>query len=472
MFALRIQYLASRVYASDFDDGDARQTVEWPPHPSRLYSALVSSWGEAGAEPALRPVLEWIERQPNPVLHYMPCEPRRSVNVYVPINDSRGAEALPDERPRKGRSFPSAFLPHPEVWFVWPHALPDDLEPAMQALLRRTPSLGHSASLVGIEIARSIPDGFNRLYPCAGPGGRRLRVIGEDRLAGLERSFARFSQSAAKVDRPSRGRTALYSPALARERTFARGWFREMAILRCVSGERAGLSSTLLLTTALRGALMACGPQPVPEFISGHSAESTAERPAPTAKPHIALVPLAHIGFRHATGSVGGLAVLVPWDLSAGERATVLHAFAQIRQLRMPFGVWAVAAASPEEARAHLLPETWIGPSRTWATATPYVFDRYPEDPYSLGAQETVRVSFERVGLPRPLSVSLMKSSPLTGVPPSPAYAAASRRPGKPQRFHMHVLVTFTEPIEGPVVAGAGRFYGYGFFRPLREDFE
>ena len=471
MFALRVQYLTSRVYASEFDEGDDRQSVEWPPHPSRLYSALVSSWGEAGAEPELRGALEWIERQPDPVLHYLPCEPRRSVKVYVPVNDSRGTDVLPDERPRKGRQFPSAFLPHPEVWFVWPQALPNELEAAMEALLLRTPSLGHSASLVGIEIARSLPIGLDRLCPGSGRDGRRLRVMGQGRLVKLEGSFARFSQSAAKVHRPSRGRTALYSSAPARERMISGGCFQEMAVLRRVSGERAGLASTLTLTSALRGALIACGPQPTPEVISGHTAESTPQQPVPTTRPHIALVALANVGFRHATGDVGGLAVLLPRDLTDGERSMVLQTLAQVRELRMLFGQWAIASPTPDESRQHLLPETWTGPSRTWATVTPYVFDRYPHDPYSPAAQETVRVSFERAGLPRPLSVSLMKSSPLTGVPPSPAFAAASPRPGKPQRFHMHALVTFAEPIEGPVVAGAGRFYGYGFFRPLREDF-
>jgi CRISPR-associated protein Csb2 len=414
--------------------------------------------------------LEWIERQPHPVLHYLPCQPRRTVNVYVPVNDSRGAETLPDERPRKGRRFPSAFLPRAEVWFVWPDAMPPELEPGMEALLRRTPSLGHSSSLVAIEIARSLPEGFDRLLPGTGPGVRRLRVPSEGRLAGLERSFARFGQSASKVDRPPRGRTALYSPSPAADRLVAGGCFGEMVVLQRIAGERAGLASTLALTSALRGALMASGPQPPLEVISGHSAESTAERPVPTARPHVAMVPLANAGFRHATGEVGALAVLLPKNILVQERQIVLQGLSLVKQLRLAFGVWAVAPPTAEEARVHLLPETWTTPSRTWASVTPFVFDRYPNDPFCTEAQEAVTVSFERAGLPRPLSVSLMKSSPLTGVPPSPAFPPARSRAGKPQRFHMHALVTFAEPVRGPVVAGAGRFYGYGFFRPVRED--
>lgn len=63
MFAIRITYLMGRVYSAQFDDGDAKAEPEWPPHPSRFLSALVSAWGEGGAEAELRPALEWLERQ-------------------------------------------------------------------------------------------------------------------------------------------------------------------------------------------------------------------------------------------------------------------------------------------------------------------------------------------------------------------------------------------------------------------------
>jgi CRISPR-associated protein Csb2 len=456
-----------RVFASAYDEGDDRRTVEWPPHPNRLFSALVASWGEGGSEPELRAPLEWLEQQPPPAIHYSEYFPRDGVKVYVPINDS---PLPPEDRSRKGRLFPSAGLAEPDVWFVWERDLPAEHRPKLEQLLRRTPSLGHSSSVVGIEISEEAPNGLKRLTPGSGRNAQRLRVPGPGRLADLATSHALFVENASKVHRPSRGRTALYARPSIETPSCRRSIFREMVVLRRVSGERAGLLSTLQLTSALRGALIALGPQPGPEAITGHSPGSTAERPAAGRGSHVALAPMATVRSLHATGDVSGLAILFPDGISDKDRDMVLDTVTLVRELRMPFGVWQVERATGEEPRVTLRPEVWSRRSRTWASVTPYVFDRYPRDPYSEEAQETVRQSFERIGLPRPASVSLMKASLLTGVPPAPAFPAAEARPGKPRRFHLHAVVTFSEEVEGPVIAGAGRFYGYGLFRPVGEE--
>ncbi len=46
MLALRVEYLTGVCMATQYDD-PGRSTAEWPPHPDRLYSALVA----AAAEP-------------------------------------------------------------------------------------------------------------------------------------------------------------------------------------------------------------------------------------------------------------------------------------------------------------------------------------------------------------------------------------------------------------------------------------
>jgi CRISPR-associated protein Csb2 len=163
------------------------------------------------------------------------------------------------------------------------------------------------------------------------------------------------------------------------------------------------------------------------------------------------------------------MAVLLPKEISAPERRVVLDTVSTITELRAGFGLWRVAPLDPDDGRITLQPFRWMRPAQTWATVTPYVFDRYPDDPYGAEAQGTVRASFERAGFPQPASVSLMRTSVLIGVPPAPRFPAAPSRPGKPRRFHIHALVTFDKPVRGPMAAGAGRFYGYGFFCPLGE---
>src|SRR5579885_218628 len=471
MFAVRVRYLTGRVCAAVFDEGDAKETVEWPPHPSRLFSALVASWGESGEQPELRAALEWLERQPPPSLYFSGCSVRRRVNVYVPVNDESGVcnfLGLTMSDGRKPRTFPSASMDNPDVWFVWPSQLPDELRAPMNELLRRTPSLGHSSSMVSLEIGETPPAGLERWAP-GEEEGVRIRVPSAGRLAELVESYQRFREKPSKVFRPSRGSTALYSSAGEARMEPARGIFREMAILCRSDGERAPLTAALQITTALRAAMMKLERQPAPEAISGHAPGSSEDCPAPSQRPHVAFAPLAFVAAAHATGEIQGVAAILPASLSEDERAMVLRTMRRVQELRMAFGVWRVERVATDDARVNLQPYTWMRPSQTWATVTPYVFDRYPRDPYGEEAQETVKASFERVGLPRPASVALMKTSVHMGVPPAAAFPPAPLRAGRPRRFHIHALVVFDREVRGPVLAGAGRFYGYGLFRRVRE---
>src|SRR4051812_4339465 len=105
-----------RVYSARFDDGDLKGEPEWPPHPSRLFSALTAAWGDGGGEQELRCALEWLEQQAAPRILAGAHTVRKEVQVFVPVNDSK---TVPEERPRKGRVFPSATLTDPDVYFVW-----------------------------------------------------------------------------------------------------------------------------------------------------------------------------------------------------------------------------------------------------------------------------------------------------------------------------------------------------------------
>jgi CRISPR-associated protein Csb2 len=135
----------------------------------------------------------------------------------------------------------------------------------------------------------------------------------------------------------------------------------------------------------------------------------------------------------------------------------------------MAWGRWNVSVVDAEENRRALLPDTWTHPHDVWSTVTPFVFDRYPKDPYGEDAERVVREAFVRVGLPEPQEVDLHYNPWHSAVPKASAFPAAAARPGKPQRYHCHVRARWAGPIQGPVVAGAGRYYGYGLFRPLFE---
>ena len=125
MFAIEVNFLTGRFTAAAHHD---RTRPEWPPHPARLFSALVAVWADVHPndpddplDPAERQAIEWLESQPPPSICASDAAPRRTVGHFVPVNDARviaaGAyqkradkinelaarieEARADERPRE-----------------------------------------------------------------------------------------------------------------------------------------------------------------------------------------------------------------------------------------------------------------------------------------------------------------------------------------------------------------------------------
>lgn len=478
MFALRVTYLTGRVYSAEFDDGDDKTEPEWPPHPSRLFSSLVAAWGDGGAEKELRPALEWLEIQEAPEIHASNCTVRKLVKPFVPVNDkvSKQRSAIlkeklqfPEEWPRKPRAFPSATLSHPDVYFVWKTQPPEGVLSALDLILNRTSSLGHSSSLVSIEIADGVPAGSWTVWHPNGSVGTRLRIAYPGRLQDLIERHGRFEKDPNKIHRPSLGRTTLYATPSEVKDAPPQGVFDRMIILRRDEGPRVSLRSTLSVVAALRGTMLALAPRPVPEWVSGHAPESTGAKPVRSELPHLALVPLPFAGALHATGDLLGVAVLLPKTLTDEERAICWGIASEIEELRMPWGLWKVSVADAEEHRRALLSEAWTKPSHAWSTVTPFVFDRYPQDPYGEEAEQIVRDAFARIGLPSPRSIDLHYNPWQIGVPRASAFPPAPARPGKPQRYHCHVRILFDRKVAGPIVAGAGRYYGYGLFRPIAD---
>lgn len=87
MLAITVELLTGRYVATAHHDRDGS---EWPPHPARLFSALVATWAD-GEGPDLnheRDVLLWLEKLPAPLIDASDADERAVVTHYVPINDT------------------------------------------------------------------------------------------------------------------------------------------------------------------------------------------------------------------------------------------------------------------------------------------------------------------------------------------------------------------------------------------------
>lgn len=84
-------------------------------------------------------------------------------------------------------------------------------------------------------------------------------------------------------------------------------------------------------------------------------------------------------------------------------------------------------------------------------------------------AQRYVADACTRIGLPRPMSVEVSLAPLLPGAQPVHAFLPWPGRPGRTARVRVHADIRFAEPVRGPVLLGAGRFFGLGLCLPIPE---
>lgn len=453
MLAFRIHYLTGRVYASSFFD---RSRVEWPPHPDRFFSALVAAAARAGIEDA-RAALEWLEQQQPPHLYAPPLLGERSVLVQVPVNDIRLSEAIPiHSRLKQPRWFPSGTIGGNRcAYMIWPDANPpQSVRDMLARIAEHVTYLGNSMSLVAVELCDNPP----KANWVPDPTGKKiLRVPVQGRYEELELAF-----HVGRRPRPShqvRYRFCEEDMPIS-EKQVKPVPFQDFYPF-ALHG-RFPLEATLTLTETVRAALLSLADQPPPAILHGHEPRL-----------HCAFIPLPFVGSAYADGHVVGFAVLIPRGVDESERRAVLRALARLKHLALPGGI-VLPVERMEVWRSGrwpwaLAPWRWQGPAYRWASVTPVVFDHHPKS-RERAAEALIR-SCQYAGLPEPVRAEVVDMPPLRGVPPSRAFHIV--QPGTGERFRnhyiAHVVLEFDQPVKGPVLIGAGRYFGLGLFAPLEK---
>jgi CRISPR-associated protein Csb2 len=458
MLALEVEFLLGRYAATDFRD---RERAEWPPHPARLFSALVAAVYESGLGESARAALLWLENLPAPHICADPNPaPQTPVTVYVPVNDPE-KDFSPQRAERQPRAFPSVVPEAASVHFIWPEAEPDALlKQLLAGVAGHVSYLGCSRSPVRVRLVDETP------LPNWAPddtGEAVLRVPRKGRLETLQWHFQNGL-------RPPTGAFQRYRcGAPMSEATTPASVFGEMIVYRLDGTIPMEIETTLRLTDLLRAAVMrqaqaAAGK--VPEVLSGHD-----ENGKPALDPHAAYVTLPFVSDtqEHADGRVMGMAVILPRSLPTEERRRVVRALMRVDHLLVPrVGRLGLERVTPDQAVPHnLRSDTWSRPCRRWASVTPVVLDRFPRR-NGQGVEAVLAQGCDFVGIPRPTEVIADRHSPLYGVEPSFRFVTQRTAAGK-ARLHTHVLLTFEQAVRGPIVLGAGRHFGLGLLRPLQE---
>lgn len=547
MLAIEVNFLTERFVATAHHD---RRAAEWPPHPARLFSALVAAWADDDSpSPDERRALEWLEAQDPPSIAATEAVTRKVLTNFVPVNDTavigtswydrkasevgrlmdeidaasedsspksvklaerldgklakardvsdqvsnpgktnpdEAMKLLPDHRGKQAREFPSVTPDEPRVTYIWAALANPETAEALDGLLGRVTRLGHSSSLVSCRLAPDPPD------PTCEPGpmGEALRSVRRGQLAALEREHKRHQA----VKPRSLPFTAVrYRPVetdAAEDvlRPNTAGHLIVFEFLR--SSRRFPATRAVQIAATLRDAIFHHAENPIPEGLSGH-----AEDGSPVPLPHVGFLPLPYVGWDHADGRIMGAAVSVPDSLDEPSRRAVLRAVgtweseanAANQDLRLTMGrsgdVDMKRLTGFEPTLETLRTKTWGRSSRRWVSATPVAL---PTNPGRLStgtaaarakawakAEQAVADSCRHVGLPEPTAVTVSHDPFIRGVRPASHFPAFRQRghDGQPvARRLVHVSVAFDQPVAGPLVLGAGRYFGLGLMRPVRDD--
>lgn len=453
MFSLRVEFPSGH-YLAACSDNPAQP--EWPPHPARLYSALVAAAyrSSGGMTDARRESLEWLEAQAAPGIFAPAADLLAAPLAYVPPGDrverkgKRGEEKYehPVHRWRQPRHFPEVhILGEPFVQYFWHNSAPQETFAALHEIAQGVTHVGtsHSMALVrpfdlaqDAELANLVPDDTGTLS---------LRTTTAGRLAELNQAYEQRNG----VRRPLPVCEALtgYRATRSRHEPVRR---HEMLCL-AIEGVRYGLADSQILMRATRTALMGAMQDDAPAALHGHGDS-----------PHLAWLPLADVGHRYASGTIAGIGLALPVTLSAQERHVLLQGLARLPFVRLPDGREIRLRAIPlgRPVTQTLQQRTWCAPSHVWATISPVVLDRPPRKADEKQVRDALVESLQLAGFPEPEAVEFSTHSVFAGTPYALDFPSATPR--------FHALVRFPELVAGPIIAGRQRNFGVGFFRPLQ----
>lgn len=453
MLHLRIGFPGGRYYAANSDNPGQ---PEWPPHPSRVYSALVAAAYAGGRQPTdhERQLLHKLESAPPPSLTFPDADLQPAPDSYVPVNDpntrirarkleSRGVL----HANRQLRQFPAAFLlDNPEIVVSWPLEISTDEIGILDQIAARVTHVGTSHSLVTAQFSRGEPGIPARWIPHP-DGDEYLRVPQSGRLDELDQLAGKGHGT---LRRPPPRCEALsgYAPAELPGVSVVPSLY-DWVSMRLLDASW-GADTAHTLARALRRAVLALAGDEAPDFVHGHG----------TTARHIAWLPLPEVGHVHARGRIRGIAIALPLAVPEPERMLALAAIARLQTLLLPDGQKARLEAVIEgpATATGLRSPTWLRASTHWSTVTPVLLDRPPKRATPEAVLSALAESLVNAGYPVPVSLVATRESDFVGAP------GVLDVPTRIPRWHARV--EFSEPVRGPVLAGRWRNFGVGLFRP------
>ena len=396
MFAIEVNFLTERYVATAHHN---RNQPEWPPHPARLFSALVATWADADdPDQDEREALEWLESQSPPSICASDAIPRSVLTHFVPVNDARVVSGSSYEKraDKIGNLFSELGQQEATGNTKKINSLRNRITKERD-VAGITSGAGNTPTRNAVDLLPpgwiSIPNhvrtGQARAYPSVTPLTPRVTYIwdtdgGNDKasiLDGLCARLSRLGHSSSLVscrttqDPPSPNHTpgggtismrGVRSGQLATlEREYARHQAskpRNLPFVRVRYQTEETATGAPTLSGDTRGEWITFGFHPKSRMLpSTRSVEiATALRRAifsyaddpipeglsghrpdgrPSANPHVAFLPLPWVGNEHADGRIMGMAINIPHSVDDASRRATLRAIGKWEETGEPLSL-------------------------------------------------------------------------------------------------------------------------------------
>jgi CRISPR-associated protein Csb2 len=457
---------------------------EWPPAPARLFQALVAA-SHHGAHGLLHQAerdaaLRWLEQQPPPAILAPEAAVRQRDHLvnYLPNNDDRFEPEGHKKSAEKGLG--GWFFPAPStVTFRWEAGrTPEDCRHAgvLCAMARLVTYLGHTTDSVLVigQILETAPAGGLNGCRCWQPreqdGGRWLAPA-PGFLDLLNHRFPRSVSAEPPDFTNTRQVDYTHEDEIRFDAPVAVFEMRRLDADKMLAfaprdlRQPAGMVRNAILqwAEATPDIKQYFGADRIARLLQGHKSASSRER---SEGGHFAVVPLPSINPPNFTadGWMRRVALLgygITSDLDRElfhELSRGLHG-AEVVDNGRPRAE--LRLLTPHEQQRVLHP--FLGPARRWRSLTPVIL-----------------TGFTRRG--RPAEVCLVRALAQQGLPPEaieslavftgPIVPTACRALDYRVQGYLattpriHAEIVFRRPIRGPLVAGRGRFSGFGLFMP------
>lgn len=189
MLAVAVDLLTGRYGATEYND---RGRAEWPPHPARLFTALVAAWADSDhPAPEERAALIWLEAQGAPQLGCSDHEDvsrRGVVTVYVPGNDPTALRSSVDARYAGWETTAAAVRKAQDAGDARTlrraqNAADKAAAACREAVRKATMPAGTESASVIRTVLEMLPDNRNRqprTFPTVTPGNPKVWLVWPD----------------------------------------------------------------------------------------------------------------------------------------------------------------------------------------------------------------------------------------------------------------------------------------------------